>query len=134
MTLQSDRQKIRRKMIIQLIFIIILLAGLGMIAITSGIFAPKNASRTVTLKVVASHGFIRMSYSTPRESSSGALSVSSPWQKTFSLKAGDEVHISAGNPNELGEITCYIIINNNVWRSVTAKYPDTKAACAGIIP
>jgi len=134
MTLQSDRQKIRRRMVIQLIFITILLTGLAIIAITSGIFTPKDTARSVTLKVVASHGFIRLSYSTPEESSASALNVSSPWEKTFRLQAGDEVHISAGNPNSIGEITCYIIINNRVWRSETAKYPDDKAACAGIIP
>ncbi len=56
-----------------------------------------------------------------------------PWEKSWVLDSGTQVLLTAGNHQQVGTIKCIIRSDGETWKSQTAKMPEDKVACGGIV-
>ena len=124
----------RNKLVIQLLVLSVICIVLAVLAISTGIFKPKGGPRLVVLRVTSSAGFALVKFSYPSVAAKDYVQETTPWEKSVTLKNGDDVNLSVGNPSSYGSITCSILVDNKPWKSITATIPDDKVGCAGIIP
>lgn len=124
----------RTVVIVQIIVLAIVCIGLAVLAIVFGVFAPSKEYRSLTMRVESTSGTIRMTYTVPGDEVKTAITVSTPWEKTWSVKVGSEVYLLVGNPNQTGEIKCSLLLEGKVWKKESAKIPTDKVTCAGIVP
>jgi hypothetical protein len=120
--------------IIQIIILLVLCAGAVGLAYAFGVFTPSKEYRSVTLRAENSAGTVQLIYSIPGESSKDPMKVSTPWEKSFSIKVGSEIYISVGNAVQNGTVKCSILIDGKAWKKDSATYPADKVSCAGILP
>jgi len=132
--MNSAKSPNRNKLIVQILVLSVLCIVLAVLAISTGIFKPKGGPRLVVLRVTSSAGFALIKYSYPSVPAKDFAQETTPWEKSVTLKNGDDVNLSVGNPSSYGSITCTIIVDSKPWKSITATIPDDKAGCAGIIP
>jgi hypothetical protein len=124
----------QNKTAIQILVLSVLCVALAVLAVSSGVFKPKGGPRVVGLRVTSSNGMALIKYSYPSLPAKDFAQETTPWERSVSLKNGDAVNLSAGNPSTYGSVTCTISVDNKVWKTVTAAYPEDKVGCAGIIP
>lgn len=126
--------KLRSRLILQLLALaaICLLAVLLLVQI--GAFRSPAKSHAVKLRVESSGGFALITYSAGSEGIHDAKYVSVPWTKSFHLKSGSEVYVTAANPSQTGKVACKITLDEQIWKQQTASKSDGSVACAGIVP
>jgi hypothetical protein len=56
-----------------------------------------------------------------------------PFNKSFSMSAGDFAYISAQNNNDKGDVTCKIFVNGNEWKESTSSGAYVIATCSGSV-
>ena len=44
------------------------------------------------------------------------------------------VYVTAANPTQTGELSCFILLDNTQWKTSTIAAPKDGVACAGIVP
>ena len=128
----NTRQRVM--VIIQVIFLLVVCGGIAAVAYSFGIFTPSKEYRSLTMKVENSAGSVQMIFSIPGDSSATPIQVSTPWEKTISIKRGSEVYVTAANPAQYGDIKCTILLDGKTWKKETASFPKDKVYCAGIVP
>ena len=129
--LNNQRQTTVIIQVVVLSFICIGLVGMGFVF---GFFKAPKDSRNLTMRLESTAGSIQMTYSIPGDEKKTAQTTSAPWEKTIGMKVGSEVYLSAGNPNQMGNVTCTLLLDGKVWKTQSAKYPVDKVSCAGIVP
>lgn len=122
-----------RAILIALLFVMLFCAGLFAVFYYSGVFQSSKIEHTVTYIVEASGGKARMSYTMQNGEMSESTVVSTPWKLTLKFNTGDEVYLVAGNPSKIGDLSCEIRLDNNVWQRQQVVFPEDKVACAGFV-
>lgn len=122
------------KIILQVGFIIVLMAAA--VAFATYLLSLKRVttSQTVQLHVEASGGFSIITLRAGSVSISKPTTVTTPWNRTLKIPSGTEVYLTASNPTQTGALTCSISMDNQVWKKETTNAPKDGVACAGIIP
>lgn len=122
------------KIILQVGFIIVLMAAT--VAFATYLLSLKRVttSQTVQLHVEASGGFSIITLRAGSVSISKPTTVTTPWNRTLKIPSGTEVYLTASNPTQTGALTCSISMDNQVWKKETTNAPKDGVACAGIIP
>jgi hypothetical protein len=120
--------------IIQVVFVVLVCLGVVGVALYFGVFSPKKESHSVTMRIENSAGSFQMTYAVPGDEIKSPLTVGSSWEKTFTVKTGSEVYLAGASMVRSGEIKCTLLVDGKTWKSQSAKYPDDKVACAGIVP
>jgi flagellar basal body-associated protein FliL len=128
----NSRQRVM--IILQLVFLVLVCGGIVAVAFSFGVFNPPKDYRSLTLKVENSAGNVQLIFSIPGDTSANPVQVSTPWEKTISLKRGSEVYVTAANPAQYGDLKCTILLDGKNWKKETATYPKDKVYCAGIVP
>jgi hypothetical protein len=124
----------RTLVIVQVAVLTIVCIGLGVLAYVFGVFKPPKDTRILTLRIESTSGAIQYTYSVPGDERKTTETTSSPWEKSIGVKVGSEIYLIGGNPNQMGSIACTLLLDGKVWKKQTAKYPDDKVSCAGIVP
>lgn len=88
----------------------------------------------VRFEVETSGGFASITLRAGNVNMTEPTNVSAPWSQTVKIKSGTTVFLTASNPSVIGEITCNILLNREVWKTETISSPKNGVACAGIIP
>jgi hypothetical protein len=132
MATTNTRQRVM--IILQLVFLLLICGGIAAVAYSFGVFTPQKDYRSLTVRVENSSGSVQMIFSVPGESSTNPIQVSTPWEKTISLKRGDELYVTAANPAQYGDLKCTILVDGKNWKKDMATYPNDKVYCAGIVP
>jgi len=129
-----NSSKRRTGIILQVVLILAICLALGIAAWVFKIFAPPAGSHTVTMRIESTGGSALVSYQTVRDGPKQSLTVSTPWEQSFTLPAGNEVFLTAGTPSQTGTISCFIKLDGGAWKNNTAEAPADQVACAGIVP
>jgi len=125
----------RRTLIIQITIIGVVCIVLAALAVTLlPRFQPAEQHK-VTIRVESSVGTATIQFSAGDITQLDAKKTfSTPWEKSWVLKRGTQVTLTAGNPQQDGTLKCFIKLDGNPWKSEIAKMPIDKVACAGIVP
>ncbi len=99
-----------------------------------GAFTPKTGSHRVTFRVWSTGGYANITLSAGSSHIDKALTLTTPWEKTVDLASGVTVVLTAGNPNQTGSLSCFILLDNTEWKKSTVAAPKDGVACAGIVP
>ncbi len=125
----------RRTITIQIIIISAVCIALAVLAI---IYLPRlkpAEQHKMTLRVESSAGNATIQYDAGNFSQTDpAKTFSTPWEKSWILKRGTRITLTAGNPQQAGTLTCILKLDNKNWKSESVKMPTDKVACAGIVP
>jgi len=124
----------RRRLALEILFIIILCSTLAFLSIKLEIFKRPVTDHTITYRVTSSGGFANITYTNRSQKNTDPNQITTPWELSFPVKTGMEVYLTAANTTESGEIECIILLDRKSWKKQTAKAPDTNVACGGIIP
>lgn len=128
------KKKSTGKQILNLFIAIAVLGAVVYFSIQSGVFKKPSTTNTVRMEVDCSGGYAIITYAAGDIDSNGAVTVSTPWKKTFIVEDGESVFLTAGNPAQTGKVSCTIDLNGNDWKLDKVSYPKEVVACAGIIP
>ena len=93
-----------------------------------------GGDRSVTFRVESSGGYALITLDAASQKISGNQTVTTPWEKTVKVPAGEEVYFTASNPNQTGSLSCSIKINKKAWKQSKIDAPKDGVACAGIVP
>ncbi len=131
----SEGTSDRSRLIWQLIFVLILCAGVAfLIFFLIRSRSPEGAHR-VEFRVEASGGYANITLEAGKAASiPQPTTVTVPWSKTLRIAPGTEVYLTAANPTETGKVTCTILLDKTVWKTDTTNAPKNGVACAGIVP
>ena len=125
----------RSKLIWQLFFTLMLIAGAIFLVITLTARNPSAKNQLVEFRVEASGGVAIITLDTGNaDSIPKPTTVSVPWTKSLRIASGTEVYLTAANPTQTGKVTCKISLNKTPWKSQTKEAPKGGVACAGIVP
>lgn len=131
---EDDMEMPRRTLVIQVVVLFFIVLIITLLAI---IFLPRTLSpgqHRITLRVEASSGSATIQYNAGTHIQKDPdLTFSTPWEKTWVLESGTEVVLTAGNHQQTGTIKCILRSDGVEWKSDTAKMPNDKVACAGIV-
>ena len=124
----------RSKTILQLVFILALLAAI--VGIVSYLLSTKPivGSHSVHFQVEASGGFSIITLQAGSVSIATPATVTMPWQQTLQLPRGTVVYLTASNPTQTGNLACFILLDTQPWKKETTTAPKDGVACAGIVP
>ncbi|MCI0520237.1 MAG: hypothetical protein L0Z70_08270 [Chloroflexi bacterium] len=90
--------------------------------------------REVTFRVDGSASAAVVTYTQENGEATKPLDVTLPWKKTVRFKEPRPVYLTVGNPSQIGEIRCVILLDGEAWKEQRAAAPLDKVACAGIVP
>jgi hypothetical protein len=124
----------RRTLLIQILVIFLVLLTIGVLAY---IFIPQTIrpnQHRITLRIESSSGTATIQYDAGENKQKDATKTfNTPWERSWILDSGTQVVLTAGNPQEMGTIKCFVRIDGQNWKSDMATIPDDKVACAGIV-
>lgn len=124
----------RRTLILQILLVSLIVLGIVILAI---IFIPRTippGQHRITLRIEATAGSATIQYDAGSHVQKDPdLIFNTPWEKSWILKSGTQVLLTAGNHQEAGTIKCIIRSDGVTWKTQTAKMPEDKVACAGIV-
>ncbi len=124
----------RSKLVLQMIFVLLLVAGIVMLVISLQASRSSSNSRRIEFRVEASGGFAIITLDAGTASITKPTTVSVPWTKSIRIASGTEVYLTASNPTQTGKITCTITLDGDLWKTDTTTAPKDGVACAGIVP
>ena len=120
---------------VQIILVGLVVVALVWLFIALGVTKPKGTSiRLITYKIEGASGAGVVTYTKEDGQASGILDVSVPWHLDLRIPSRTVVVLTAGNPSQLGNLTCVILLDGGAWKTQTAKAPGDKISCAGIVP
>ena len=135
--MSTTSSKKPNELLIQVIVVIVLLIISAVVLIQLGIFdrsSDEKRTLTLTYKLEGSAAQAVITYTEKDGTTSPKLDVHLPWRLTLSnFPAGQTAILTAGNLSQLGSITCKIIVDGDEWQEESAKYPDDKVVCGGIV-
>jgi len=117
---------------IAIIFLLLLIAFL--ILFLLGGFKRRTSSHDLIFQVDAASGYALITLKTPQDSIQPAQTLTVPWRMEMTLSSGAEVYLTAANPTQNGELSCSIMLDNQLWESEKKDAPQDGVACAGIVP
>lgn len=94
----------------------------------------KPSPHTLEYRVTGSSSVARITYTEKDGSTNDVGQISIPWKHTIKAKSSLVVILTAGNPSQVGTITCSLILDGREWKTDTANAPGDKVSCAGIVP
>jgi hypothetical protein len=124
----------RRKMILQISFILLLCAGAAGLIFALEKNKTSAGAQRVEFQVNASGGYAIITLDAGNASISKPTTVSVPWTKSLRIASGTEVYLTASNPTQTGKLTCTILLGQSHWKTDTTAAPKDGVACAGIVP
>jgi hypothetical protein len=124
----------RSKIILQLVFILVLLAVI--VGFIFYLLSTKTStgSHSIHFQVEASGGFSIITLQAGSTSIATPATVTMPWQQTLQLPSGTVVYLTASNPTQTGNLACFILLDSQAWKKETTTAPKDGVACAGIVP
>ena len=112
----------RRTLILQILLVSLIVLGIVILAI---IFIPRTippGQHRITLRIEATAGSATIQYDAGSHVQKDPdLIFNTPWEKSWILKSGTQVLLTAGNHQETGTIKCIIRSDGVTW-----KYSDCK--------
>jgi hypothetical protein len=126
----------RREVILQGLFLIGFLAVIVLALNALGIFRRKEPGiRRITYRVEGSTATGVITYTLESGESTDRLDIAVPWKsQIMKFDPGTMIILTAGNPGQVGDIRCTIVVDGKTWKSEKATIPQDKVACAGILP
>lgn len=135
--MSTTSSKKRNELLIQIFRVIVFLIISIVILIQLGACnrsSDEKRTRKITYKVEGSAARAVITYTEKDGTTSPKLDVNLPWRLTLSnFPTGQTVILTAGNLSQVGNITCKIIVDGDELQEDSAKYPDDKVVCGGII-
>lgn len=128
------KKKNNGKTILTIFFILIVITAAIYLSIQSGIFKEPNTTNTVRMAVNCDGGYAIITYTAGDKKTNEAITVTTPWKKSFEVEDGESVFLTAGNPTQSGTVACLIELNDRKWKTDTVDFPKQAVACGGIIP
>ncbi len=122
------------KIILTIILFLGIIATVIYFSVQSGLFKTPSTNNTVRMEVDCDGGYAVITYTAGDKKTNEAITVTTPWKKSFEVQDGDSVFLTAGNPTQSGTIECLIILNDREWKTDTVDFPKQAVACGGIIP
>ncbi len=132
MTLPSPQR--RRDLTIQIIVVVIVLAIAAGACYLWVIGRKPSNGHSVTYKVDGSASVAVVTYIQADGAATKPEDVRVPWRKKLTIPSGTIVILTVGNPTQIGDITCSILLDGAAWKQESASAPADKASCAGIVP
>lgn len=124
----------RRTLVMQILLVSMIVLLIAILAI---IFLPRTISpgqHRITLRIEASSGSATIQYNAGTNvQKDPEVIFNTPWEKSWVLDSGTQVLLTAGNHQQVGTIKCIIRSDGQTWKSETAKMPEDKVACGGIV-
>jgi hypothetical protein len=124
----------RRTLYLQILIVFLLFLVFGALAY---VFIPRTIlpnQHRITLRIESSSGTATIQYDAgDNKQKDAAKTFNTPWERSWILDSGTQVVLTAGNPQEIGTLKCYLRIDGQNWKSDAATIPDDKVACAGIV-
>lgn len=124
----------RRTLFIQITVVSVIILVVVILAV---IFIPRTippGEHVITLRVEANSGSATIQYDAGQYQQTDPDKVfNTPWERSWVLKSGTTVLLTAGNHHESGSLKCVIKMDGKAWKSDTATLPDDKVACGGIV-
>jgi len=124
----------RRTLFIQ---ITVVSAIILVVVILAVIFIPRSVppgQHLITLRVEANSGSATIQYDAGEYQQTDPDKIfNTPWERTWLLKSGTQVLLTAGNHQESGSLKCIIKLDGKAWKTDTATLPDDKVACGAIV-
>lgn len=124
----------RWKIILQILFVLILIAALLAVVAYLIRLNPVSSIRNIHFQVEASGGFSIITLQAGDVLISKPSTVSTPWQRTVQVPSGSEVYLTASNPSQTGALSCKISLDGKIWKEETTVAPKDGVACAGLVP
>jgi len=94
----------------------------------------KPSPHSLVYQVTGSSSVARITYTEADGTTIDVGQISIPWKQTIRAKSSLVVILTAGNPSQVGTITCSLILDGKEWKTDTANAPGDKVSCAGIVP
>ena len=128
----KSRSQTNRLIEIGIVFILII--GVIIVLVNMGAFTPKAGTHRMTFRVWSAGGYANITLSAGANHIDKAQTVTTPWEHTYDIASGVTVYVTAGNPTQTGELSCFILLDNTQWKTSTIAAPKDGVACAGIVP
>lgn len=108
-------------------------SGGGGVGTSAGIF---NESSTYSVKYVINGSAHRadLTYNNANDDTEQISSVSVPYEKTYTMKPGNFLYISAQNQDEYGSIICEIWVDGKKVKTSTSNGAYVIATCSDMLP
>lgn len=129
----SDNPPQRSNAIVGIAIIVVVIVAIVGIWLIKSQSSDSGELRQITYEVEATGGYAQVIYTTSAGVNTDPTMVSAPFFKIVSLRAGDQVFLTASNPSQTGEVTCRIKIDGEVWKESTGISPIDSVACGGIV-
>lgn len=112
--------------------VVILIVILFLIIVVPRTVAPSQ--HRITLRVESTSGSATIQYDAGQYQQKDPEKIfSTPWERTWVLESGTQVLLTAGNPQQMGTLKCFLKIDGANWKNQIATIPEDKVACGGIV-
>jgi hypothetical protein len=129
-----NNSRSQTKTIIEVVVAFILIIGVIIVLVNMGAFTPKAGTHRMTFRVWSAGGYANITLSAGDNHIGKAQTVTTPWEHTYDIASGVTVYVTAGNPTQTGDLSCFILLDNSEWKKSTISAPKDGVACAGIVP
>ena len=111
--------------LIQILVIVVILVGIAVIAINSGVFQSEpTGNQRVAYEIRGTASQALVTYTMPNLGVSESEFVDLPWRSaTLIIPGENRVILTAANPEDSGTLECIIILNGTSWRREFYKQP-----------
>jgi hypothetical protein len=115
------------------ISLVLLVAGI-MLLDNAGVFQPGAGTHRITFRVTAAGGYANVTLKAGEVHIDKSQTLTTPWERTYDIEDGQTVFLTASNPTQTGELSCFILLDHSDWKRASTVAPKDGVACAGIIP
>ncbi len=119
------------QILIILVFIGIAAGGLYLL---SKFTSKASGQHEITLRIEGTTSVAIITYTQPDGKVTKPQEVHVPWQMTATYSPKQIVVLTAGNPMQMGQLSCVMLLDGKSWKKDTARSPNDKISCAGIAP
>lgn len=122
--------------LIQILVIVVVLVGIAVIAINSGVFQRESTGdQRVAYEIRGSASQAWVTYTMPNLRVSEGEFIDLPWRSaTLVIPGENRVILTAANPEDSGTLECIIIVNGTSWRRESTSNLEDKISCGGLLP